>query len=194
MLAEIHLTTPEDGRDGLSSEDYATAAEHIIILALQNAAATAAAAPVGHVSSLAATAAAVRQPLRLRNFSTDFLSGPALLAAMPTATLTVLTVKHVKGYPSANSPAIAQALAGLTGLRDLALDRYTDVPARLADSCLHAIAQLSLLTRLGIRWTAEDAQLSLLPQQLQRFELSASCGKQPLQLQHLTGSRASAQQ
>jgi hypothetical protein len=153
MLAEIHLTTPETGRDGLSAEDYATAAEQIIILALQNANATAAAAAMGRVGKLAA-AAAVRQPLRLQQFSTDFLSGPGLLAAMPTATLTVLTVEHVKGYPSANSPAIAQALAGLTGLRDLALDRYTEAPARLVDCCLHAIAQLSLLTRLGIRWTA----------------------------------------
>jgi hypothetical protein len=188
MLAEIHLTTPENDCSHLSAQEYATAAEQMIILALQNAAAAAAAtAAVGRNGALAAgaAAAAVRQPLRLRKLNTYFLWGPGLLTAMPAATLTSLGVEHTRGYPSANSLAMSQALAGFTGLRQLALAGYGEEPARLTDSCLRALARS--LTRLRIGWTAEDAQLSLLPQQLQMLELSAYCGERPLQLQHLTG-------
>jgi hypothetical protein len=136
-----------------------------------------------------AAATAVRHPLRLREFSTRFLSGPGLLSAMPAATLTLSTIEHVKGYPSAYSLATSQALSGLTGLRDLTLYCCVKEPVgRLSEGCLHAVAQLSLLTALRLSRTAEDAELLLLPQQLQILELSTCCGKQPLQLQHLTGT------
>ncbi|KAF6257928.1 hypothetical protein COO60DRAFT_1168827 [Scenedesmus sp. NREL 46B-D3] len=185
MLAEVSLTLPQTEDDGLSTQHYATAAEQIILLALQNVAAAAASAAAGS----SGTPAAVPQLLRLQVFCTDFLSGAGLLAFLPAATLTKLSVKYMGGYPSANSPAISQALAGLTSLKELSLQHYYAEPIRLSGRCLQAVSQLSCLSALCIGWVAEDADLSLLPQQLQQLELMVVCGKQALQLQHLTGVR-----
>jgi hypothetical protein len=189
MLVEICLTVPQTACEGLSVENYATAAEQIILLALQNTTAVAAtpAAAVNAAAGPATPPAAVLQPLRLRVFSADFLSGPGLLAALPAATLTKLDIMHMRGYPSANSAAISQVLAGLTGLRHLALQNYSAEPARLSGRCLQAIAQLSCLTELRLSWAAADTELALLPPQLQELHLAVCCGAVPLQLQHLTG-------
>jgi hypothetical protein len=179
MLAELHLSVPQYETAGLSPRNYATAAEQIILLALQNVAAAAAAA--------AGAGAAAAQPLRLRMLCTDFLSGPGLLAAVPASTLTRLEVKHIPGYPSADSLAISQALAGLTCLQKLALENYYAESARLSGRCLQATAQLRCLSKLRLAWTAADADLALLPEQLQELRLGACCGSKPLHLQHLTG-------
>lgn len=186
MLAELFLTVPQSGCEGLSAESYATAAEQVLLLALQNTAAAAGAHAV-FPASPASPRPAVLQPLRLRVFSTDFLSGPGLLAALPAATLTSLGVKHMQGYPSANSTAISHALAGLTALRHLTLENYNCEHGKLAGNCLQAVAKLACLTSLRLSWVAADADLALLPQTLQELRLAACCGAAPLKLQHLTG-------
>ncbi|WIA29600.1 hypothetical protein OEZ86_012090 [Tetradesmus obliquus] len=189
MLAELFLTVPQSGCEGLSAESYATAAEQVLLLALQNTAAAAGAHAV-FPASPASPRPAVLQPLRLRVFSTDFLSGPGLLAALPAATLTSLGVKHMQGYPSANSTAISHALAGLTALRHLTLENYNCEHGKLAGNCLQGVAKLACLTSLRLTWVAADADLALLPQTLQELRLAACCGAAPLKLQHLTGVEA----
>jgi hypothetical protein len=190
MLAEIHLTTPRADIDGLCKRDYATAAEQIISLALQTSAAAAAASAVAAalVAAAPAAAASAPQPLRLRKLSTDFLSGPGLLTGLPAATLIKLCISGFDGFPSINSAAILQALAGLTGLQELSIEKYdSDSAALLSQGCLQAVAQLIALGKLTLQRLDFDLDLSCLPVQLQELQLHLCCSDKPVLLQHLTG-------
>jgi hypothetical protein len=154
--------------------------------AAQVAAAPAAAA--AQVAAAPAAAAAAPQPLRLRKLSTDFLSGPGLLTALPAATLTKLCISCFDGFPSINSAGILQALARLTGLQELSLEKYdSDSAVLLSQGCLQAVAQLTALSKLTLQRLDFDLDLSCLPVQLQELRLHLCCSRKPVLLQHLTG-------
>jgi hypothetical protein len=161
------------GGDTEAGAAYCDAAEQLLALSLQEAAA-AAAAPTG--------AAQIRTGLQLQGCSIHCVRSSALLLALP-ASLQHLHLQQNKPWACnwrsglcLDSSSITTALARLSHLRSLALDR------EVGNACLAAVGQLGHLTELTISnvhvpadsVAAGRCDMHLLPQQLQSLEVTVS--------------------
>jgi hypothetical protein len=148
---------------------YFDIVEQLLVSSLQEPAAAAAAAKAAAGAGAAAAAsAAAPAALQLRSFSTDMIRSPALLRALPAATLTRLDLQHSicwRNDLNLNSSSIAAGLAQLGGLRSLSL--YGSA----GPACIAAVGQLAQLTHLDLDCVehqgAGSCSLQLLPPQLQ---------------------------
>lgn len=176
------------------------AAEEALMLGLRAAAVAAESAagyrshvptavPVQLLAGIAGTGATAREPpvLRLRSFSCNCLSSPAILQALPAASLTHLEVS-LQMLPllfqqpaqsdmcrprSCDGAAFARALMSLTGLQHLSVTECNDstYSSTCSDALIAAAGQLHRLTRLVVRDVTASNSLLLLPPQLQSLEL-----------------------
>jgi hypothetical protein len=148
---------------------YCDAAEQLLALSLQEAAAVPA-APTG--------VAQMRTALQLQGCSIHCVRSSALLLALP-ASLQHLHLQHSKAWRSGlcfDSSSVTAALARLSQLRSLAL------VGEVGSACLAAVGQLGHLTELGISnmhvradaGAAGRCDMHLLPQQLQSLEVTVS--------------------
>lgn len=147
------------------------------------------AVPVQLLAGIAGTGATAREPpvLRLRSFSCNCLSSPAILQALPAASLTHLEVS-LQMLPllfqqpaqsdmcrprSCDGAAFARALMSLTGLQHLSVTECNDstCSSTCSDALIAAAGQLHRLTRLVVRDVTASNSLLLLPPQLQSLEL-----------------------
>jgi hypothetical protein len=168
-----------------TSSDYSMSEQSILLdtaqqllqLSLQNSAA--AAAP---------GAAAAAGALRISSFSTNYLGSPAVLAALPTSTLTKLDIGL---HSSINGLAMAAALAQLTNLRDMrltCLNQAAAVPAVVLSGMKH-MQQLTSL-QLHASFSAVYQLEQLLGSKQPRLQLPL----QRLTLEDLLPSRQQQQQ
>jgi hypothetical protein len=158
---------------------YCDAAEQLLALSLQEAAAAEAAA-----------AAQMRSALQLHSCSITCVRSPALLLALP-ASLRQLLLQHNSSWSSGlclESSSITAALVRLSQLRSLTLK------ADVGNACLAAVGQLPHLTQLivGTLYGHGDSgcDLRLLPQQLQSKVATVSSGSSSaaaVSLGHVTG-------
>jgi hypothetical protein len=116
----------------------------------------------------------------LASFSSDFLSTPTMLAALPAHCLTQLNL-HLKNNMPIDGPGIAAALAQLVNLQELLLGS-SSINNSFPGSCLPAITHLTKLTSLKLRgyWsrTYQPLQQLLalpLPLPLQQLHLHFKC-------------------
>jgi hypothetical protein len=167
------LLAAESG--GLTSQEQQVllnAAQRLLQLSLQ-CAASAAAAPA---AAEAAAAVQIGQ-LRISSFSSNYLTSPAVLAALPAATLTKLDIDL---FPPVNAPGIAAALAQLTNLRDMRLACLEPShSAVMPAGVLAGLSSMQQLTSLQLHTSFSVAE------QLQQL-LSGRRQQQQLPLQRLT--------
>jgi hypothetical protein len=150
--------------------EYCDIVGQLLVSSLQESAGAVAAANPVAAAGAATPAAAAAAPavMKLRNFSTDLVRSPALLRALPAATLTRLDLQHGSSWRSGlnlNSSSIAAGLAQLGGLRSLSL------AGSVGPACIAAVGQLAQLTHFYMDYaahlTAGSCNLQLLPPQLQ---------------------------
>jgi hypothetical protein len=145
-------------------DEYNDAAEQLLALGLQEAA--------------AAAAAPMRTALQPRSCSISCIRSEALLLALP-ASVTHLNLTHSGAWRSGmcfGSSGITAAVAQLSQLRSLILE------GEVGNACLAAVGQLAHLTRLEVNTVHVGADgiatgrcdLHLLPQQLQSLEVTVS--------------------
>jgi hypothetical protein len=165
---------------------YCDAAEQMLALGLQEAAA-AAAEP---------TAAALqRTALQLQSCSIDCVRSSARLLALPTS-LTQLRLAHCDSWRSGlcfDGSSITAAVVQLSQLRSL------ELVGEVGNACLAAVGQLAHLTQLSIGdiYTLADGKaagrcdLHLLPQQLQSLTVTvcSDVGSAAVALGHVTALR-----
>jgi hypothetical protein len=169
---------------------YCDAAEQLLALGVQEAAAVGAAPPP-------AAAALMRTALQLHSCSISCVRSPALLLALP-ASLTHLDLTYSsrvwRSGLCLNSSSITAAVPQLSQLRSLQLS------GEVGNACLAAIGQLAHLTRLNI-WkvhvraggeAAGRCDVHLLPQQLQSLTVTVSSegGPATVALGHVTALKA----
>jgi hypothetical protein len=143
---------------------YCDAAEQLLALSLQEAAA-------------AEPAARMRSALQLHSCSITCVRSPALLLALPPSLCHQLLLQHNSSWSSGlclESSSITAAVVRLSQLRSLTL--HGDV----GNACLAAVGQLAHLTQLivGTFYGRGDSgcDLRLLPQQLQSMVATVSSG------------------
>jgi hypothetical protein len=182
LVGSVNFQGPNTGIFRTRGRDaYCDAAEQLLALGLQEAAAAAPAAVTP-----------MRNPLQLRSCSISCVRSPALLLALPMS-VTRLDLQYSEAWRSGlcfDSSSIAAAVAQLSQLRSL------DLSGNMGNACLAAVGQLAHLTDLDINQVdvrangtaAGRCDLHLLPQQLQHLVLTVSSETRPsaVALGHVT--------
>lgn len=101
LLESIKLHAPNGEWHGITAQDYCSAVDNMLTLAMR-------ATLVGRAPSL-----------QLKAFSTDHLGRASVLEALPANTLPHLSFVLISGSCSPRSTAVAGALTRLTGLQQL---------------------------------------------------------------------------
>jgi hypothetical protein len=157
--SKIELSRGMKWEDPLCQVEDFPKAQQLLWRALQaaatpQAAATAAAAVDAAVARGASTTLQQQQGLRLSSFSCDLPGATAMLAALPTHSLTHLHLDCSQFSDQANSaasaealdgPELAAALAQLSHLKQLRLDNPPSTPSVLAALQAHSLTHLELV-------------------------------------------------
>jgi hypothetical protein len=195
ITVEFKAMCRPDRSDSMSVDSFIGIAQQLMQPAMALAAAheaVPAAAPAAHNAPLLQQQQQQRG-LRLVSFSGDLPGMPGLLAALPAHSLTRLDLDL---WPSAamSSLRLAAALAGLSSLQHLSLQKTQGRAPGIPTSCLGAVGQLSRLTYLKLAglWsgTAQPLQqLLALPLPLQQLHLDLNMPLPKLDLAHLSSLR-----
>lgn len=170
----INSINIKGGRSGQNQDIKSRVIRRYLEFGLQLAAAG------GGRPAAAQTASTPAQQLwRLQSYSSEVIISPAILAALPAASLTSL---KLNSRHAAELGGLAAPLARLTGLQELQL-RITTRNKPISPQNIAAIGRLSRLTSLNIQGVQEIQSLQQLPTQLQ--ELTVLVGSGRLDLGHL---------